>query len=237
MRILFPALFCSLLCTAPASAQSSIAGGSGEAPAAASAETPLAPIKPVKPIRSEPPIATARSKTIELGLGYSYVSQSGNQSNRLGLLGPDASFTIGFSRLGLTADVGYAQASNVLGTGRNSSVLTYLAGPVFHHTLHSRFDSYVHVLFGGAKVSGPVLTNDGTILLGGWTTGYAWAAGGGVDYWATDSMAIRTGADYLRTAFYDSSLVVRGQSNLRTTVAVIYYFGKPSRGRRLQAAR
>jgi opacity protein-like surface antigen len=237
MRILFPALFCSLLCTAPASAQSSIAGGSSEAPDAASAETPLAPIKPVKPIRSEPPIATARSKTIELGLGYSYLSQPGNQSNRLGLLGPDASFTIGFSRLGLTADVGYAQASNVLGTGRNSSVLTYLAGPVFHHTLHSRLDSYVHVLFGGAKVSGPVLTNDGTILLGGWTTGYAWSAGGGVEYWATDSMAIRTGADYLRTAFYDSSLVVRGQSNLRTTAAVIYYFGKPSRGRRLQAAR
>jgi opacity protein-like surface antigen len=208
-----------------------------QASAAASAETPLAPVRPVKPIRSEPPIATARSKTIELGLGYSYVSQSRNQSNRLGLPGPDASFTIDFSRLGLTADVGYAQASNVLGTGRNSSVLTYLAGPVFHHTLHRRFDSYVHVLFGGAKVSGPVLTNDGTILLGGWTTGYAWAAGGGVDYWATDSMAIRTGADYLRTAFYDSSLVVRGQGNLRTTAAVIYYFGKPSRGRRLLAAR
>jgi hypothetical protein len=149
-----------------------------------------------------------------MGLGYSYLSQPGNQSNRLGLRGPDASFTIGFSRLGLTADVGYAQASNVLGTGRHSAVLTYLAGPVFHHTLHRRFDSYVHVLVGGAKVSGPILTNGGTILLGGWTTSYAWAVGGGVEYWATDSMAIRTGADYLRTAFYDSSLAVRGQSNL-----------------------
>lgn len=225
MRILFVALFCSLLCTVPASAQSSIAGASGEAAAAASAEAPPVPIKSVKPIRSEAPIATAKSKTIEMALGYTYLSQPGSQSNRLGLRGADASFTIGFSRLGITADVGYARASNVLGTGRHSAVLTYLAGPVFHHPVRRNFDTYIHVLVGGAKVSGPILTNDGTILLGGWTTGYAWAVGGGVEYWATDSIAVRSGADYLRTSFYDSSLVVRGQSNLRTTAAVVYYFG------------
>jgi opacity protein-like surface antigen len=231
MRILFPALFCSLLCSAPSSAQSSIVGTGGEAPAA-SAETPLAPIRPVKPIRSNPPVATAKSKTIEMGLGYAYISQPGNQSKRLGLQGADASFTVNFSRLGITADVGYARASNVLDTERHSAVLSYLAGPVLHHTLHRSFESYVHVLAGGAKVSGPILTNGGPILLGGWTTSYAWAVGGGVEYWATDSMAIRTGVDYLRTAFYDSSLVVRGQSNLRTTAAVVCYFGKPSPRRR-----
>ncbi len=174
---------------------------------------------------------------MELGLGYSYVSQSGSQSNRLGLQGGDASLTIGFSRLGITADVGYARASNVLGTGRHSAVFTYLAGPVFHHTVHHRFDAYVHVLAGGAQVSGPVLTTDGTILLGGWTTGYAWAFGGGVEYWATESMAIRTGADYLRTSFYDASLAVRGQSNLRTTVSVVYYLGNPLPRRRRLAVR
>jgi opacity protein-like surface antigen len=229
MRFLFSALFCSLLYAASASAQSSIAGASGEAAAAASSEVPPVPITPVKPIRSEAPIATARAKTIELGLGYSYLSQPGNQSNRLGLRGPDASITIGSSRLGITAEVGYAQASNVLGTGRHSSVFTYLAGPVFHHTVHRSFDTYVHVLVGGAKVSGPLLTNSGIILLGGWTTSYAWAVGGGVEYWATDAMAIRTGVDYLRTAFYDPSLAVRGQGNIKTTATVVYYFGMRSR--------
>ena len=232
MRILFPVLFCSLLCSAPASAQSSIAGASGDAPAAASAEAPLAPVRPVKPITTKTAAEAARCTTMEVGLGYSYVSQPGNQSTRLGLRGADASFTIGFSRLGITADVGYARASNVLGTGRHSAVFSYLAGPVFHHTFHRSFDSYVHVLVGGAKVSGPILTSDGTILLGGWTTSYAWAVGGGVEYWVTDSMAIRTGADYLRTAFYDSSLVVRGQSNLRTTASVVYYFGRRPHRRR-----
>jgi opacity protein-like surface antigen len=233
MKILFSALFCSLLCSAPVSAQSSIAGASGEAPAAAaSAETPLAPIRPIKPRKKQTPVATARSKTMELGLGYSYVSQLGKQSERLALPGADASFTVDFSRLGITADVGYARASNVLGTGRHSAVLTYLAGPVYHHTVNRRFDSYVHVLVGGAKVSGPILTNGGIILLGGWTTGYAWAVGGGVEYWATESIAIHTGADYLRTPFYDSSLVVRGQRNLRTTATLVYYFGNPSSRRR-----
>jgi opacity protein-like surface antigen len=168
---------------------------------------------------------------MEMALGYSYLSQPRNQSKRLGLQGADAGFTIGFSRLGITTDVGYVRASNVLGTGRHSTVFTYLAGPVFHHTVHRRFDSYVHVLAGGAKVSGPILTNTGVILLGGWTTGYAWAVGGGVEYWATDSMAIRTGVDYLRTPFYDSSLAVRSQGNLRTTATLVYYFGRRPRKR------
>jgi opacity protein-like surface antigen len=177
-------------------------------------------------------VAAAKGKTMELGLGYSYVTQGVNQPNRMGLRGADASFTIGFTRLGIKADVGYAQASNVLGTGRHSTILSYLVGPVFHPMVHRNFDTYVHALVGGAKVSGPILTSSGLILLGGWTTGYAWAVGGGVEYWVTDSMAIRTGADYMRTSFYDASLVVRGQYNLRTTATVVYYLGKRDRRRR-----
>jgi hypothetical protein len=174
-------------------------------------------------------VAAARGKTMEIGLGYSYVNQAENQSKRLGLRGADATFTIGYSRLGIKADVGYARAANVLGTGRHSDVLSYLVGPVFHPTIHRNFDPYIHVLVGGARVSGPILTNSGLILLGGWATGYAWAVGGGVEYWVTDALGIRTGADYMRTAYYDSSLVVRGQSNLRTTATVVYYFGRRSR--------
>ena len=182
-------------------------------------------------MRNKTPLEAAKGKTMEMGLGYSYISQPGNQSKQLGLQGADASFTLGFSRLGITTDFGYARASNVLNTGRHSTVFTYLAGPVFHHTVHRKFDSYVHVLVGGAKVTGPILANSGVILLGGWTTGYAWAVGGGLEYWATDSMAIRTGVDYLRTPFYDSSLVVRSQGNLRTTATLVYYFGTRPRKR------
>jgi opacity protein-like surface antigen len=238
MRIIISAFFCFLLCTTNASAQSPVTAAGGDATAVASSgEIPVvsatgepspavAPAKaPLVPFRSTTPIAPARGKTIEMALGYSYVSQDESQSRRLGLRGADASLTIGFSRLGIQADVGYARASNVLGTGRHSDVLSYLAGPVFHPAMHRGFDTYVHALVGGSRVSGPILANGERILLGGWSFGYAWALGGGVEYWVTDSMAIRTGADYMRTAFYDPSLVVRGQGNLKTTVSVVYYFG------------
>ena len=244
MRTLFSTLFFSLLCATGASAQSPNASASGEASAVvASGEAPAADAgsktpaaasgkTPVAIIRGKTPAAPARGKTIELGLGYSYLSPAENRPERVGLHGADASFTMWFSRMGIKADVGYARASNVLGTGKHSDVLSYLAGPVFHPTTRRNFDTYVHVLVGGARVSGPIMANGGLILLGGWSTGYAWAVGGGAEYWLTDSMAVRTGADYLRTAYYDSSLVVRGQGNLRTTATVIYYFGMQRRRKR-----
>jgi hypothetical protein len=220
---------------ATASGETTAVVTSGEVPAGnASGKTPIAAAggkAPFAVIKAKP-IEGARVKTMELGLGYTYVSHAENQSKRVGLQGAEANFTIGFSLVGITAEVGYARASNILGTGRHSDVLSYLAGPVFHTTTRRDFDSYVHALVGGARVSGPVLTNGGLILLGGWTMGYAWEFGGGVEYWLTDSMAIRTGTDYLRTSYYDSSLVVRGQSNIRTTATVVYYFGKRSRKRR-----
>jgi len=245
MRILFPTLFCFLVGATDAAAQSPIAAASREAlvgvasgeapavdassktPAAASGKTPVAAI-----VRGKTPVAAARGKIFELGLGYSYLNQARNQSSRVGLQGADASFTICYSRMGIQAEVGYVRASNVLGTGRHSDVLSYLVGPVFHPTTRRNFDTYLHTLVGGARVSGPIVANGGLILLGGWSTGYAWAVGGGAEYWLTDSMAVRTGADYLRTAYYDSSLVVRGQGSLRTTATVVYYFGMRSRRKR-----
>jgi opacity protein-like surface antigen len=228
MRTLFPTrLLCFLLCAIHASAQSPIATARGETPVAAiRSETRVAAAS------GKTPAAAGRSKTVDVSLGYSYVSSGESFSNRMGLKGADASFTIGYSRLGIRADFGYVRAANVLGTGRHSDVLSYLAGPVFYLTSRRRFDTYIHVLAGGARVSGPVRINSGGILLGGWATGYAWAVGGGVDYWFSDSLAIRTGVDYLRTAYYDSTLAIRGQSNIRTTATVVYFFGRQSRTRR-----
>jgi hypothetical protein len=75
------------------------------------------------------PMGAARGKTIDVSLGYSYVSHGESNSYQVGLNGADASFTLGTSRLGIRADLGYARAANVHGTGRHSDVLNYLAGP------------------------------------------------------------------------------------------------------------
>jgi len=199
MRTIFTTLFCFMLCATHASAQS--------------------------------PVAAATGRTLDVSLGYSYMSRGDTHSNRVGLNGADASFTIGPSsrRLALRADLGYVRAANVLGSARHSDVFSYLAGPVLYPTTHRHFDTYIHALVGGARVTGPILLNGGGFLSGAWVNKLGWAVGGGVEYWVSDSLAIRTGVDYLRTSYFDASLAIRGQNNIRTTITVVYFFGKRSR--------
>ena len=97
---------------------------------------------------AQAPLAPATGKTIDFGLGYSYVRQGQNISSPVGLMGGDASITIGYSRVDLKVDLGYARSAPLGGTGRHSAVLSYLAGPVFHPMIHRNFDTYVQVLAG-----------------------------------------------------------------------------------------
>ena len=178
---------------------------------------------------AQSPVGAATGKTINVSLGYSNVRHGDGFSHPVGLNGANASFTIGYSRLALKADVGYARAANVHGTGRHSDALSYLVGPVFHPAPRRHFDPYLQVLVGAARVTGPVPLKGGGFLLGGWMTYYAWATGGGVDYWVSSSLGIRTGVDYLRTAYFDPALAIRGRNNVRTTATIVYYFGRPNR--------
>src|SRR5580658_10736498 len=139
---------------------------------------------------AQSPISAATGRTIEVSLGYSYVSHGESLSSPVGLSGGDASVTMGGSRLSLKADLAYARAATVPGTGHHPEVLSYLAGPVFHPTIRRNFDTYVQALVGAARVSGPVPLGGGAYLLGGWATDVAWLAGGGVEYRLANSIAI-----------------------------------------------
>jgi hypothetical protein len=122
---------------------------------------------------AQSPVAAARGLSIDAGLGYAYVSHGESASSPVGLWGGDASITIGSSRLGFKADLAYARAATIAGTGHHTEVLSYLAGPVFHPTIHRNFETYVQVLVGAARISGPVPLGGGAYLLGGWGTGLA----------------------------------------------------------------
>jgi opacity protein-like surface antigen len=177
-------------------------------------------------------IITGRAKSVDVSLGYSYLSHPQSSSNRLGFNGLDVSATIGlFPRFSIRGDLGYGLAPNALGTPSHSGVLTYLAGPVFYPTTQRKIDTYVQALFGGARVSGPIPVNGG-IFIGGYATGFAWAVGGGIDYRVTNSIALRTGVDYVRTTYFDPTLAMQGQNNFRATAAVVYLFGTRQRKRR-----
>jgi opacity protein-like surface antigen len=176
-------------------------------------------------------VTAGKVRSVDVSLGYSFVSQTSSQSTRVGSNGVDANVTLGLNaHLAVRGDFGYARSANLLGAPSHSSVLSYLAGPVFYPATHGNFDTYVHALLGGARVSGPVPTNGG-ILIGGWATGFAWAVGGGVDYRVSNSFALRAGVDYLRTGYFSPSLTIQGQNNIRATGGVVYMFGA-QRGKR-----
>jgi opacity protein-like surface antigen len=182
---------------------------------------------------AQSPVAAARGRSFDVSLGYSYISRFDSYSNQTGLNGADATISVPIhTHLTIRADLGYARAANVLGTSRHSDVLTYLAGPVFYPTTRRHFNTYVQALMGGARVTGPILLNGGGFLPGAWVNRFSWAVGGGAEYWIADSMAVRTGADYLRTAYFDTAQTIRSQNNLRVTFAVVFYFGMRSRGKR-----
>jgi opacity protein-like surface antigen len=164
-----------------------------------------------------------------VGFGYAYINHPITSSNRVGMGGFDVSSTFGLSsRFGLRLDFSQTRSSNgLLGAPAHSSLMSYMAGPVFYPAIGRRVDVYVQGLFGGAKVSGPISVSGG-ILIGGYATGLAWSFGGGVDYRLTNSLGVRGGIDYLRAGYFGPALTVQGQSNVRTTVSVIYQFGQGS---------
>lgn len=184
------------------------------------------------PAAAQSTVVAGRAKSVDVSLGYAYVSHPDSPSKRIGLNGVDASATIGlFPHFAIRADLGYARAANALGTPSHSDVLSYVAGPVYYPTTDRKFNPYAQVLFGGARVTGPVPVSGG-ILVGGYATGFAWAAGGGVDYRVTDFIALRTGLEYLRTGYFGPTLGIQGQNNFRATAAVVYSFGTRQRKRR-----
>jgi opacity protein-like surface antigen len=184
-------------------------------------------------VSAQSPLAPAAGKTIDVGLGYSYVQGGQSVSSPASQTGGDASIAIGYSRFELKVDLGYVRGPTFGGTGHHNEVLSYLAGPVFHPMIHRNFETYVQVLAGGARISGPVPLGGGSYLLGGWAYSMAWAVGGGVEYRLTDAIAIRSGVDYMRTSYFDPTLTLRGQGNIRSTATIVYSFVRRSRKRRL----
>ena len=130
-------------------------------------------------------------------------------------------------RFGATFEASYLRASNVFGTGKSNSVLTFLGGPVFYPYRRSGFVTSVHVLGGAGRVAGVVvLTPSNGGFLKGTVDDLAWAFGTGLEKWFTESLAARVDIDALHTSFYSSSTVkVHGEYDLRSTWSLIYYFG------------
>jgi len=162
---------------------------------------------------------------VEGGLGYSYVSMGFPSTSRVGMNGLDANITADFlSFLGARADLGYGRTSNVFNSGHHSDVLSYLAGPVFYPFRRKRLSVCADLFVGGARVTG-VTPNLAGRQFEGFTNKLAWAYGVGFQYSVSKSVGIRIDANDLHTAYFNSSVAVQGQENLRIMISLVWYFG------------
>ena len=67
--------------------------------------------------------------------------------------------------------------------------------------------------------------SNGQIVLG-YANRFAWSGGAGVQYRLSRVFALRLGADYLRTSFFNSNVALQGQTNIRPSISLIYTFGE-----------
>jgi opacity protein-like surface antigen len=175
---------------------------------------------------AQSPRASAIGPSVNASLGYSFTSQTVPASSRIQLNGLDATFTVDvISRLGARLDVGYVRAANVLNSGYDRDVLSYLSGPVFYVVRDPKRALFAQGLLGAARVTGPVPLSGGQFQ-NGYVNQFAWAIGGGAQYRIRESIGIRVGADYLHTRYFTSSTAISGQGNLRITASFVYFFGR-----------
>jgi hypothetical protein len=174
----------------------------------------------------EGPKISGMGPAVEGNLGFEFVSQQvPGQPSRVSMFGIDTGMTVGVtSRFGVRADFAYARSTAVFGSGSHSDIMSYLAGPVFYPVLGRRMAPYVEILGGAARVTGATPMPDGGYVRG-FSNKFAWAGGGGIEVRAWRTSSVRIGADYLHTSYFDPTVAVRGQGNIRAVVSWTHYFG------------
>ena len=174
----------------------------------------------------EGPKISGMGPAVEGNLGFEFVSQEvPGQPSRVSMFGIDTGMTVGVtSRFGVRADFAYVRSTAVFGSGSHSDIMSYLAGPVFYPVLGHRIAPYVEILGGAARVTGATPMPDGGYVRG-FSNKFAWAGGGGIEVRAWRTSSVRIGADYLHTTYFDPTVAVRGQGNIRAVVSWTHYFG------------
>jgi opacity protein-like surface antigen len=172
------------------------------------------------------PVTAGIAPVVEAGVGFTYVQGTVPSQGQVRLNGIEGVWNGDLQRhFGVKVDVGYSRLFDAFSTGHSADLLTYMAGPVFYPVRTRRMHVYTELLLGAARETGVNFENNGQLVMG-YANEFAWAGGGGFQYRLTPSFSVRIGADYLRTAFFNSNVTVAGQTNLRSSVNLIYTFGE-----------
>jgi opacity protein-like surface antigen len=177
-------------------------------------------------VRAQGPVIAGVAPVVEGSIGFSYmksnVPSQGNLAMNGILVSGSADLNVHF---GAKLEVGYSRSFDAFQTGRRADILSYMGGPVFYPVRRSKFDIHAEVLVGGARETGVNFESDGT-LVRGYVNHLAWAGGAGFQYRISEAFSLRPEVEYLRTSFFNSNVAIQGQTNLRTSLNLIYTFGR-----------
>lgn len=176
--------------------------------------------------RAQETVIAGVAPVIEEGIGYTYMQSTIPSQGNLKMPGILASASADLNaHFGAKLAVGYSRSSDAFQTGRSADLLTYMVGPVFYPVRHSQFSIHIQALVGGARETGVNFENDGT-LVRGYVHHLAWAGGLGFQYRISPGLSLRPEVEYLRTSYFDSTVTIKGHTNLRTSLSMMYTFGR-----------
>jgi len=159
---------------------------------------------------------------LDVFVGYSYVRDNPSTSgvNGFNLHGGSASVAYNANNwLSAVADFGGYHANNILGSGIDGTISTYLFGPRISYRKHERFTPFAQTLFGVAHASGSGFGVSGT------DNAFAASFGGGVDVKLSHRFSWRPAqVDYLLTRFPETTNSRETQNNLRVSTGLVFHF-------------
>jgi hypothetical protein len=175
-------------------------------------------------VAAQAPMVTATGPMLEANGGFEYIGQQvPSQGSRVPMYGVNGGLTSGVTKhLSIRLDVAYARAGNVFSSGHPSDILSYMAGPVIYPVRTSRISPYAQILLGGARVTGATPDGQGGYIRG-YANEFAWAGGGGFEIRTSREFALRIGADYMHTSYWDPNFALAGQGNIRGVVSFTYF--------------
>jgi hypothetical protein len=159
---------------------------------------------------------------IDIFAGYSYVRDNPSTSGVSGFNLHGGSANVAYNAnhwLSAVADFGGYHANNILGTGIDGTVSTYLFGPRFSYRRFERVTPFAQTLFGVAHATGSGF--------GATSSSNAFAAsfGGGLDLKITHHFSFRPAqVEYLLTRFPETTSSRETQNNLRVSTGFVFHF-------------
>src|SRR5947207_10518469 len=160
---------------------------------------------------------------VDVFAAYSYVRENPATSgiNSFSMNGGSASIAYNANHwLSGVADFGGYHSNNILGTGVDGTLSTYLFGPRISYHRDSRITPFGQVLFGVAHIGG-----SNGLAFSTSNNSFAMTLGGGVDVKISRRFSIRPAqVDYLLTRFNEFGTGAQTQNNLRVSTGVVFHF-------------